>query len=155
MRGQIEVASGKLQKTVVVAGRAQVRPDARRAGDGEASRQQSTSGCVARPDTSSAARRPRHLAQSVVAVQKLAAVRRLVRGPDTGWRAEQNSNAYGQENRPAMNRRKATLANSSLRVASARTQPANSFMVSLRLGDGLGKQIFVPFGFWEFAWIMP
>jgi hypothetical protein len=30
-------------------------------------------------------------------------------------------------------------------------QPANSYMVSLRLGDGLGMQIFVPFGFWEFV----
>lgn len=42
-----------------------------------------------------------------------------------------------------------------LREASARTQPANSLMVSLRLGDGLGMQIFAPFGFWEFVWIMP
>jgi hypothetical protein len=48
-----------------------------------------------------------------------------------------------------MNRRKATLANSSLRETSARTQPANSFIVSLRLGDGLGIQIFVPLGFWR------
>ena len=44
-----------------------------------------------------------------------------------------------------MNRRNATLANSSLRVASARTQFANSFMVALRLGEGLGMQTLVPF----------
>jgi hypothetical protein len=56
---------------------------------------------------------------------------------------------YVQGNRPAMNRRKATLANSSVRETSARTQPANSFIVSLRLGDGLGIQIFVPFEFWR------
>ena len=37
------------------------------------------------------------------------------------------------------------LAKSSLRDASARTQRANSAMVSLRLGEGLGMQIFVPF----------
>jgi hypothetical protein len=43
-----------------------------------------------------------------------------------------------------MNRRNATLATSSLREASARTQLANSFMVSLRLGDGLGMQILAP-----------
>ena len=54
---------------------------------------------------------------------------------------------YVQGNRPAMNRRNATLASSSLRETSARTQPANSFIVSLRFGDGLGMQIFVPFEF--------
>jgi hypothetical protein len=56
---------------------------------------------------------------------------------------------YVQGNRPAMNRRKAKLANSPPRETSARTQPANSFIVSLRLGDGLGMQIFVPPGFWR------
>ena len=56
---------------------------------------------------------------------------------------------YAQGNRRAMNRRRATLANSSLREGSARTQFANSFIVSLRFGDGLGMQIFVPPGFWR------
>jgi hypothetical protein len=54
---------------------------------------------------------------------------------------------YVQGNRPAMNRRNATLASSSLRETSARTQPANSFIVSLRFGDGLVMQIFEPFEF--------
>ena len=62
---------------------------------------------------------------------------------------------YVQGNRPAMNRRKATLAKSALREMSALTQLANSFIVSLRLGDGLGKQILVPFGFCPFVCNMP
>ena len=45
---------------------------------------------------------------------------------------------YAQGNRPAMNRRRATLANSSLREGSARTQFANSFIVSLRWVMGSG-----------------
>jgi hypothetical protein len=60
-----------------------------------------------------------------------------------------SSRDYGQGNRSAMKRRKATLATSSLRETSARTQPANSLMVSLRLGGGLGMQTFVPLGFWR------
>src|SRR5215510_8968119 len=39
--------------------------------------------------------------------------------------------------------------------SSARTQLANSFMVSLRLGAGLGMQIFVPSVFVEFVWRTP
>ena len=54
---------------------------------------------------------------------------------------------YVHGNRPAMNRRNPTLASSTLREGSDRTQTANSFIVSLRLGDGLGMQIFVPFEF--------
>jgi hypothetical protein len=54
---------------------------------------------------------------------------------------------YPQGNRPAMNRRKAALATSSLRDISARTQLANSFIVSLRFGVGLGMQIFAPLEF--------
>jgi len=54
---------------------------------------------------------------------------------------------YVQGNRSPINRRNATLATSSLREASACTQTANSFMVSLRLGEGRGKQILVPLEF--------
>ena len=43
-----------------------------------------------------------------------------------------------------MNRRKPTLANCTRREGSARTQVANSFIVSLRFGAGLGRQILVP-----------
>ena len=62
---------------------------------------------------------------------------------------------HGQGNRSAINRRKPTLANWTRRAGSARTQVANSFIVSLRFGDGLGRQNFVPFGFWAFVWMMP
>jgi hypothetical protein len=43
-----------------------------------------------------------------------------------------------------MKRTKPALAPSSLRAASAITQLTNCFMVSLRLGAGLGRQIFDP-----------
>ena len=46
-----------------------------------------------------------------------------------------------------MNRMKLALAASSLRAVSAITQVTNCFMVSLRLGAGVGKQIFDPPGF--------
>src|ERR1700756_3378535 len=42
---------------------------------------------------------------------------------------------------------KATLATSLCRAASARTQVAYSFIVALRLGDGLGMQTLLPLGF--------
>ena len=62
---------------------------------------------------------------------------------------------YGQGNRPAMNRGNATLASSTRREGSDRTQVANSFIVTLRLGDGLGMQIFVPPGFCALVCRMP
>jgi len=46
-----------------------------------------------------------------------------------------------------MNRMKLALAASSLRAVSAITQVTNCFMVSLRLGAGLGRQIFDSPGF--------
>ena len=55
-----------------------------------------------------------------------------------------SSDGYGQGNRSAMNRRKPTLANWTRRAGSGRTQVANSFIVSLRFGAGLGRQILVP-----------
>ena len=58
---------------------------------------------------------------------------------------------YGQGKRPAIKRMKATLATSVLREVSARTQFANSFIVSLRFGEGSGMHTFVPFGFCPFV----
>jgi hypothetical protein len=50
-----------------------------------------------------------------------------------------------QGKRPAINIRSAVLAKSFLRDASARTQRANSAIVSLCLGEGFGMQILVLF----------
>ena len=46
-----------------------------------------------------------------------------------------------------MKRMKPALAPSFLRAASGITQVTNSFIVSLRLGAGVGRQIFDPSGF--------
>jgi hypothetical protein len=54
-----------------------------------------------------------------------------------------------------MKRMKPALALSCLRAASAITQVTNCFIVSLRLGAGVGRQIFDPPGFKRSVWTTP